>query len=223
METIRQLSIPRSMILSVLFHALTFLIIGTALEKEYENIEKNLIPKGILLEMGSLPIASSQKSNIGSSVKEIKEPISSKYYHKQNSPHPIMKKVNNIQEVSENGSAIGNSLVGHHGSGQVGDPNGVEASVSEHYLYELKLMIEQNKIYPRQSQMAGHEGKVTVAFTILKDGTIKDVKLIEACPFSKLNDAAIKLIENIKQFKAIPDELGRDTWSLNVPIQYSLR
>ncbi len=225
METLRSLSISRSMILSILFHAVVFCVMGLAIEKEYESLEKNLIPKGILLEMDSMQLSNLQKNGNGSITQAIKpkEPVSSKYYHQQNSPHPEIKKekINFVNEEVGGGS-LGNSVAGHHGQGQVGDPNGIEASIQEHYLYELKLFIEQNKIYPKQARMSGHEGKVTVSFTILKDGTITDIKLKESCPFSKLNEAALKLIETIKKFKAIPIELERETWSLNVPIQYSL-
>jgi len=225
MEILRTLNIPRSMFLSIVFHALVFCVLGLAIEKEYENLEANLIPKGILLEMGSTQMGSLSKNSNGtvSNIVKKQEPVTSKYYHQQNSPHPEIKKEKaNYLSEGTTGSTVGNSLAGHHGNGQVGDPNGREASISEHYLYELKLVIEQNKIYPKPARMAGHEGKVTVAFTILKDGSITDIKLLEACPFSKLNEAAVKLIENIKTFKAIPEELGRDSWSLNVPIQYSL-
>lgn len=216
MSTIIFRPISRSMILSVAFHALAFFILGIIATDQYYNDIQNLAPRGILLEMGAYNVkatnlqnTSSPKKLIAKKIVEIKSP----YYHDQEKSH---------EKSEEASSGIGNSTAQFSGSGTVGDPNGMAASISEHYLYELKLLIEQNKLYPAQSRRLGQEGKVIVSFVIQKNGTITDIKITDPAKFPKLNEAALKLIENLKQFNPIPNELKRDLWAIVLPIEYKL-
>ncbi|MFZ4713357.1 MAG: energy transducer TonB [Bacteriovoracaceae bacterium] len=207
-------NIPRSMLLSVLFHALIFVTFGYKLSEHYKSLEQSLSPKGVLVEMGSFATNAPVQSASSRVSKTTKETVKS----------PVVKSlaVSDLALDAKASSTIGNSTTSSNGLGNVGDPNGVESSALERYIYELKLVLEQNKQYPNQARMLGQEGKVTVSFTLKKDGSIIDVKISESSTYSKLNEAALKLIESLKQFKPFPSELKREQWTLNVPIQYSL-
>jgi protein TonB len=216
-----RLPLSRSLLLSALFHGVLFVVFGASLQSQWQEI-KVLTPKGIMLEMGSFQATGTMAKTVPAKApaKMVAKPVlNSPYYHTKNQPHPEVKE----GETQGNKlNQLGNATTSSAGSGPLGDPNGVAVQATERYLYELKLLIEQRKIYPAQARMMGQTGKVVVRFVVHQDGTIDQAEIIEASPFTKLNEAALKLIQNVKQFKAIPAEIGKDQWILNVPIHYTL-
>lgn len=52
--------------------------------------------------------------------------------------------------------------------------------------------------YPPRALRAGIEGKVTVEFTIAKDGSVKDPKIISADPENIFNDAVLRALQRWK-------------------------
>ncbi len=213
--------LSRSLIFSTLFHGALFILAGISLQNQYQEI-KTLTPKGIMLEMGNYQATGtiSSAATTKTTPKVTKVVPNSPFYHKKNQPHPEVKE--SESQAHNNSNQLGNATYSTGATGPLGDPNGVEAKASERYLYELKLMLEQRKIYPGQARMMGQTGKVIVRFVVHKDGSIDQAEIVEPSPFSKLNEAALKLIQNVKQFKPIPTELGKEQWTLNVPIHYSL-
>lgn len=124
-------------------------------------------------------------------------------------------------EVSS-GVAWGNSSDTQNVSGPVGDPHGIEVSSKERYLYELRLMIENLKTYPRMAKRLRQEGVVHVGLRVLHDGTLQNIQVIRPCEYSKLNDAAIELIYDLGKAPPLPKDLGVDYLDLTQPIHYSL-
>lgn len=94
--------------------------------------------------------------------------------------------------------------------------------IKNDYLSKLRTTIEKNKIYPKRAKRLKQQGKVIVSFEITKNGRIKKVALKNACPYKRLNSAAIKLLVQIAKFEPIPQELEKDTWAIEVPINYSI-
>jgi len=95
--------------------------------------------------------------------------------------------------------------------------------IKSQYIAEIKSEIEKKKYYPRRAKMLHHEGAVTVRFTILKDGSIKDVTLEHPSRYKRLNSGALKTLENVGKFSPIPKELKLDQWEIVVPIEYILK
>lgn len=91
----------------------------------------------------------------------------------------------------------------------------------DEYLIELTQWIKQHLNYPRSALRRNQEGVVKVSFIINKDGAIHSVKVVSACPYKKLNEAAKKLLIKHNQFKPIPKQISK--WELNLPIVYALR
>lgn len=94
--------------------------------------------------------------------------------------------------------------------------------IKNDYLLKLREKIENNKIYPTKAKKLKQQGNVIVSFEITKSGYIKKVSLKDACPYSRLNSAAIKLLKDISRFEPIPKELEKNTWAIEVPISYSI-
>jgi len=95
--------------------------------------------------------------------------------------------------------------------------------IQSQYIAEIKNAIEEKKYYPRRARRLKHQGVVTVRFTILKDGTIKDISLENPSRFKRLNSGALKTLQSIGKFSPIPKELKLDKWEIVVPIEYILR
>ncbi len=123
--------------------------------------------------------------------------------------------------ANESGGRLGNALHGAD-SGLMGDPNGIQVSTRDRYLYELKTFFDQRKTYPTSARTLGQTGQVEIAFEIEKDGSIGKVVIVTPSTYERLNQAALALVQNAKTFKPLPSELGVETWKLTVPIRYEL-
>lgn len=212
MELMANKPLRISIIASLVAHGLLFLLTGISFLDEMKEIKE---PYGILVE-----IRPYSKDAVGIQVKStpVKNTqfISKKLYHDATEAHAHH---NHEQETTSN--IIGNAVIGAQ-TGIAGNENGTLTSLSDHYINDLRLLLEQRKIYPQTAKMLEQEGTVVVGFTINIDGSILDIHIEKPSKFSKLNEAALKLIENIKKFHPIPSELKKEKWSISVPIEYRL-
>lgn len=93
---------------------------------------------------------------------------------------------------------------------------------SQEYLAKVKNKIEKNKVYPKVAKRLNQTGKVIVSFDILKDGKVTNIKIINKSKFEKLDEASIELLTNIGFFEAIPNELNKTVWNIQIPINYQI-
>ena len=90
------------------------------------------------------------------------------------------------------------------------------------YLSKVKAKIEKNKTYPKAAKKLNQTGIVVVSFDILKDGKIINIRIIKNSNFEKLDSASIELLTNIGFFEAIPNELNKTVWNIQIPINYQI-
>ena len=95
-------------------------------------------------------------------------------------------------------------------------------NLESEYLAKVKNKIEKNKVYPKVAKRLNQTGKVIVSFDILKDGKITNIKIINKSKFEKLDEASIELLTNIGFFEAIPNELNKTVWNIQIPINYQI-
>ena len=95
-------------------------------------------------------------------------------------------------------------------------------NLESEYLAKVKNKIEKNKVYPKVAKRLNQTGKVIVSFDILKDGKITNIKIIDKSKFEKLDEASIELLTNIEFFEAIPNELNKTVWNIQIPINYQI-
>lgn len=107
--------------------------------------------------------------------------------------------------------------------GQLGRPDGFEANAKERYLYELRVLIENRKVYPAIAKRLRETGRVVVEFEILKDGHIQGVRLARPSHFDHLNNAAIQLIASIEKYRPLPKSIPGEKLSLKIPVEYVLQ
>ena len=82
--------------------------------------------------------------------------------------------------------------------------------------------VAKAKYYPRMARKRGFEGKPIVAFTLGKKGDLIDLKIIEASIYDLLNEAALETIRRGTPYPPIPEPLGKNSISFNLPISYVL-
>jgi periplasmic protein TonB len=88
------------------------------------------------------------------------------------------------------------------------------------YKAELRAMIDKNKEYPPMSRRLGQQGTVVVAFTLLEDGHIIDVKVDRPSPYERLNASAVEAVKKVERFRPIPKEIGESKMDFKVPVKF---
>jgi TonB family protein len=72
------------------------------------------------------------------------------------------------------------------------------------YFAGIKEKIEWAWVYPQQAQMQGQQGILTLSFTILRNGTLKEVKLVNSSGYQILDRAAILAVRDAAGFGPMP-------------------
>ena len=101
------------------------------------------------------------------------------------------------------------------------------AVAEQAYLAELRNQIAQyaHNTYPTRAKRRHWEGVVLIQFTLLKNGHITHLKIIESSGRQVLDNAATTIFQaKMKnQFKPFPEEIQRSDWQIKVPVGYHLK
>lgn len=148
-----------------------------------------------------------------SSTDSVVEPLAEKRIPTKknlNSHRPISSEKTVTQNVTPDSNTNSNS---------VGSLKGKTNELNS-YKEELRAMIEKNKYYPAMSRRLGQTGTVVVAFTLLEDGHIIDIRIDRPCRFERLNDSALDAVKKVERFRPIPKELGETKMDIKVPLRF---
>lgn len=105
----------------------------------------------------------------------------------------------------------------------VSDVAAMESSAGiRSYEAEVAGILNARKHYPEAARRLRQQGRVKMAFEIDRNGRVLSVAMIEGSPYSILNEAAQKLVQEIKNFKAFPDGIQAQVWKFTVPIEYKM-
>lgn len=101
------------------------------------------------------------------------------------------------------------------------------AEIEDLYLGKIKNTIERYKTYPRNAKRLHHQGVVKIAFDVLLNGKITNIRIIENSKYKTLDKATINLLEKIGSFDPIPNELmskldNKLNLSLEIPVEYQI-
>lgn len=104
-------------------------------------------------------------------------------------------------------------------------PN-LSAHAEQSYLSELNTIIAQHAYnsYPRRAKRRNWQGEVLIKFTLLPNGRITRLSLVESSGRQLLDNAALHIfqIKMNQQFKPFPKEIKRTQWQIKVPVSYHL-
>ncbi|MCT7586388.1 TonB family protein [Aliarcobacter butzleri] len=141
-----------------------------------------------------------------------------KEHHKKHHEKPIEKIV---EKKHEDVKEVANIQPTEQVSAPTINQNQID-SIEAKYLAKVRATIEKNKIYPKAAKRLNQTGKVNVNFDILKNGEIRNVKVLGKSSFAKLDEASIELLIKISNFDEIPEELKKSVWNVTIPIDYSI-
>ena len=94
--------------------------------------------------------------------------------------------------------------------------------IYQSYYGIVRSMLDSNKKYPLLSLQRRQEGTPVVEFTILRNGSVVNLK-ITSSGFRLLDREAQKIVLKSAPFPPIPKSLGKDKIDLRVPINFSLQ
>lgn len=93
-------------------------------------------------------------------------------------------------------------------------------TVMDIYKAELRATIDKNKYYPTMSRRLGQTGTVVIAFTLLEDGNIVDIRIEKPSQYERLNISALDAVKKVERFKPIPKEVGEIRMDIKVPVKF---
>lgn len=101
-------------------------------------------------------------------------------------------------------------------------PPSVILEIESNYTTALLKEIERHRRYPLRARRRGDEGEVLIEFTILEDGEVTGIQVASSSHSSSLDQAASKALEQLRQFKPIPQQLQRTSWDFRIPVRFAL-
>jgi len=103
-----------------------------------------------------------------------------------------------------------------------GVPNIVDEGALRSYIGRVRQSVLGAKRYPEASRRAGREGKLKVQFTILKNGEVGNVRLLNETPYPNLNREAMAAVKRAAPFAGIPDSIMQQSLNVVLPFRFEL-
>jgi len=94
------------------------------------------------------------------------------------------------------------------------------SSIKDQYTSEIRRQIRKHLVYPKMAKRMRMQGTVRVAFRVLKNGKITDIRVVNS-PKKLLSKGAIKTLRAVS-LRAIPRELNEEFLDINIPIEFKL-
>ena len=133
---------------------------------------------------------------------------------------PVKAAPSNEQTGGNDPTGTGLSKAGVANGSEFGTSATGKTDVVSKYTAELRARIDQNKSYPVMSKRLGQTGIVVVAFTLLENGNITDVRIEKPSRYERLNDSALDAVKKVERFKPIPKEYGDSKMDIKVPVKF---
>ena len=123
-------------------------------------------------------------------------------------------------KVQEAKPVITESVPVKAGGSEVGTSSNGTTDLIAVYKAELRATIDKNKYYPTMSRRLGQTGTVVIAFTLLEDGNIVNVRIDKPSQYERLNVSALDAVKKVERFKPIPKEIGENKMDIKVPVKF---
>jgi protein TonB len=141
------------------------------------------------------------------------------------SPSSVELRQNSGQPVLT-GISGGHELIGKGGPSGLASPDikvraNAEKAMQE-FLDSVRRDIESKKKYPVVARDAGLEGRSGVKMTILKDGQLEKVVLVDSSGHEILDKAALQSVRDAAPFPPIPMQIGRDRVEMNIYLVFKI-
>ena len=90
------------------------------------------------------------------------------------------------------------------------------------FLALIRKKIESRKKYPMSARNAGIEGRSEVKITILRDGQLEKVEIIDSSGSEILDNAALESVREANPFPPIPSNLRRDKIEMSIYLTFKI-
>ena len=120
------------------------------------------------------------------------------------------------------GSGVGSGTGSGTGAGHGEDGGGVRDELRE-FQRKIKERIEKVKSYPLLARRNQYEGTASCTFTLLRDGDVKDIRVVERSGYSILDDAARKAIREAAPYPPFPRCIEGSSVEVKVPLVFKLK
>lgn len=83
--------------------------------------------------------------------------------------------------------------------------------------------LERFKRYPEAARKQSAEGTVLVSFAVMRDGTIRDAKVIKTSGVPILDGAALEMLARASPLPTAPDNVSGEAFTFAVPLKFEVR
>jgi protein TonB len=90
------------------------------------------------------------------------------------------------------------------------------------YTRTVRMKIESQKRYPLTARRAMIEGRVGIKMTILKDGQLEKVEIIESSGYEVLDKSALESIQNSAPFLPLPKDIERKRIQISIYLTFKM-
>ena len=91
------------------------------------------------------------------------------------------------------------------------------------YFALVSAHLNRRKVYPAEARQARQQGVVTVRFTVDRQGGVTAVSIKRGSGHEVLDRATLDLVRRVAPLPPMPPTMQRDSMTLSLPIDYSLR
>jgi len=120
------------------------------------------------------------------------------------------------------GSGIGSGIGSGAGAGKGEGRGGIRDELKE-FQRRIKEKIERVKSYPFLARKNQYEGTAYCAFTLLRNGGVKDIRIVERSGYPVLDEAARKAISEAAPYPPFPICIEHPSIEVKVPIVFRLK
>lgn len=120
------------------------------------------------------------------------------------------------------GRTPGRSATGSQPGAEPGPEPGSRGRAERRYLAALRRALARERNYPPTARRRGLEGTARVQFTIAADGGFSGIRVSRSAGAKTLDDAAERTVRRLARFDPIPGAIGRQHWTVRVPIVFRL-
>ena len=103
-----------------------------------------------------------------------------------------------------------------------GDNPKANAAEADYYSL-LSAHLNRRKNYPTEAKKAMQQGIVTVRFTVARDGSVSAVSIRKSSGHELLDGATLDLMQRVAPLPRFPRSMTKDSVTISLPIEYSLR
>ena len=173
-----------------------------------ENLKRKIPRPKIIKKRDNLP-------------KEIKKKIVKPFFYPEEQNFTADRFDNNLNEIDSKDFVPISGETIESNSGSFLDKDGIYTNKKDYYDI-IKLKIEANKVYPKLAKDNFIEGQVTLYFILLKDGNIRNLKIVKSSNNSLLDEEALNAIKNSVPFPALPDKFFKKSTEITISIMFEL-